>query len=75
SRFGRGVGSLPVALRTAAVLRGLVGFLTFYLAFLLRTTGGTNLWLGGLAIAAGVGSGVGVFVGGRLGRRQPEALL
>ncbi len=75
SRLARAVGSLPVALRTAAVLRGLVGFLTFYLAFLLRTAGGTNLWLGGLAIAAGVGSGVGVFVGGRLGRRKPEALL
>jgi MFS family permease len=75
ARLARALGSLPVALRTASVLRGLVGFLTFYLAFLLRTAGGTNLWLGGLAIAAGVGSGVGVFVGGRLGRRQPEALL
>lgn len=74
-RLARALGSLPVAVRTASVLRGLVGFLTFYLAFLLRTAGGTNLWLGGLAIAAALGSGLGVFVGGRLGRRKPEALL
>jgi MFS family permease len=74
-RLARALGSLPVAVRTASVLRGLVGFLTFYLAFLLRTAGGTNLWLGGLAMAAAVGSGLGVFVGGRLGRRKPEALL
>ncbi|MCM3926163.1 MFS transporter, partial [Frankia sp. AiPs1] len=69
------LGALPVALRATAVLRGLVGFLTFYLAFLLRTNGGNNLWLGGLAVAAGVGSGLGVFIGGRLGRRRPEGIL
>ncbi|WP_308194802.1 MULTISPECIES: MFS transporter [unclassified Frankia] len=75
SRLLRAMGGLPVALRASLVLRGLVGFLTFYLAFLLRTSGGTNLWLGALAICAGVGSGLGVFIGGRLGRRRPEALL
>ncbi|EIV95206.1 MFS transporter [Frankia sp. QA3] len=69
------LGALPVALRATAVLRGLVGFLTFYLAFLLRTNGGNSLWLGGLAVAAGVGSGLGVFIGGRLGRRRPEGIL
>ncbi|WP_322767158.1 MFS transporter, partial [Frankia sp. Cr1] len=74
-RLLRAMGGLPVALRASLVLRGLVGFLTFYLAFLLRTSGGTNLWLGALAICAGVGSGLGVFIGGRLGRRRPEALL
>ncbi|WP_131744658.1 MFS transporter [Frankia sp. Cppng1_Ct_nod] len=74
-RLRRVLGGLPVALRASLVLRGLVGFLTFYLAFLLRTNGGNNLWLGGLAICAGVGSGLGVFIGGRLGRRRPEALL
>jgi MFS family permease len=69
------LGALPVALRATLALRALVGFLTFYLAFLLRTNGGNNLWLGGLAAAAGVGSGLGVFVGGRLGRRRPEGIL
>jgi Major Facilitator Superfamily len=75
ARLSRVLGAIPVALRAAGVLRAAVGFLTFYLAFLLREKGGTNLWLGGLAIAAGLGSGLGVFIGGRLGRRRPEALL
>ncbi|KPM52953.1 MFS transporter [Frankia sp. R43] len=69
------LGALPVALRATLVLRGLVGFLTFYLAFLLRTNGGNNLWLGALAATAGVGSGIGVLIGGRLGRRRPEGIL
>ncbi|WP_391530325.1 MFS transporter [Candidatus Frankia nodulisporulans] len=69
------LGAMPVALRATLVLRGLVGFLTFYLAFLLRTNGGNNLWLGGLAVAAGVGSGLGVVAGGRLGQRRPEGIL
>jgi MFS family permease len=69
------LGAMPVALRATLVLRALVGFLTFFLAFLLRAGGGNNVWLGGLAVAAGVGSGLGVFVGGRLGRRRPEGIL
>lgn len=75
TRLAAALGALPVALRAALVLRGLVGFLTFYLAFLLRTSGGNTLWLGGLAVAAGVGSGLGVLVGGRLGRRRPEGII
>ncbi|SNQ51465.1 conserved membrane hypothetical protein [Frankia canadensis] len=75
ARLRGALGALPLALRATLVLRGLVGFLTFYLAFLLRTKGGNNLWLGGLAVAAGVGSGLGVFIGGRLGRRRPEGIL
>jgi MFS family permease len=68
--------AMPATFRAALVLRGLVGFLTFYLAFLLRTEGGNHLWwLGGLAIAAGAGSGLGVFVGGQLGRRRPEGII
>lgn len=74
-RVRTALGAMPVALRAALVLRGLVGFLTFYLAFLLRTGGGNSLWLGGLAIAAGAGSGLGVFIGGRLGHRRPEGIL
>ncbi|MCK9932977.1 MFS transporter [Frankia sp. Mgl5] len=75
TRFAAALGALPVALRATLVLRGLVGFLTFYLAFLLRTNGGNNLWLGALAATAGFGSGIGVLIGGRLGRRRPEGIL
>ncbi|CAO5172698.1 Integral membrane protein [Frankia sp. AiPs1] len=75
ARLRAALGAMPVALRATLVLRGLVGFLTFYLAFLLRTSGGNNLWLGGLAIAAGAGSGLGVAIGGRLGQRRPEGIL
>ncbi|MBX6389441.1 MAG: MFS transporter, partial [Frankia sp.] len=67
-------GAPPAALPASLVLRGIVGFLTFYLAFLLRTEGGTNAWLGALAAAAAVGTGLGVLIGGRLGRRRPERL-
>jgi predicted MFS family arabinose efflux permease len=52
-----------------------MGFLTFFLAFLLRTEGGDNLWLGALAASAAAGSGLGVLIGGRLGRRRPERIL
>ncbi|WP_007518048.1 MULTISPECIES: MFS transporter [Pseudofrankia] len=69
------LGGSPAALRSTLVLRTIVGFLTFYLAFLLRAEGGTSLWLGVLAAAAAVGSGLGVLIGGRLGRRRPERLL
>jgi hypothetical protein len=75
ARLRAALGALPLALRATLVLRGLVGFLTFYLAFMLRTHGGNNLWLGGLAAAAGVGSGLGVAIGGRLGHRRPEGIL
>jgi hypothetical protein len=74
-RFHAVLGELPSALRSAAALRALVGFLTMFLAFLLRKTGGTLTGLGGLAAAATLGSAVGVFLGGRLKRAKPEALL
>ena len=69
------LGASPVALRSTLVLRSIVGFLTFFLAFLLRTEGGNNLWLGALAASAALGSGLGVLIGGRLGRRRPERIL
>lgn len=69
------LGASPVALRSTLILRSIVGFLTFFLAFLLRTEGGNNLWLGGLAASAALGSGLGVLIGGRLGRRRPERIL
>jgi hypothetical protein len=74
-RLRRALGALPVALRGTCALRGLVGFLTIYMAFLLKSSGGTNAWLAALGASAGIGSGLGVVIGGRLGRRKPEALL
>jgi predicted MFS family arabinose efflux permease len=74
-RVHRILGELPAALRSAAALRALVGFLTLFLAFRAREDG---LGLGGIALlglAAGVGSAVGVFIGGRLKQVKPEVLL
>jgi MFS family permease len=74
-RVHRILGELPAALRSAAALRALVGFLTLFLAFRAREDG---LGLSGIAIlglAAGVGSAVGVFIGGRLKQSKPETLL
>ncbi len=75
SRVHRILGELPAALRSAAALRALVGFLTLFLAFRAREDG---LGLSGIAIlglAAAVGSAVGVFIGGRLKQSKPEFLL
>ncbi len=75
SRTRRILGELPAALRSAAALRALVGFLTLFLAFRARQDG---LGLAGIAIlglAAGVGSALGVFIGGRLRQSKPEMLL
>jgi MFS family permease len=69
------LGELPAALRSTAVLRALVGFLTLFLAFLLRQTGGTLTGLGALAAAATVGSAVGIFTGGRMKKVKPESIL
>lgn len=69
----RGLGGLPRALRTVLGQRTLVGFLTFFLAFELRHHG--TLGLGLLAGAAGLGSALGVALGGRLSRRRPELLM
>ncbi len=74
-RVHRILGELPAALRSASALRALVGFLTLFLAFRAREDG---LGLGGvalLALAAGVGSAIGVFIGGRLKQVKPEVLL
>jgi MFS family permease len=74
-RYRRILGELPAALRSASALRAFVGFLTLFLAFRAREDG---YGLGGIAVlglAAGVGSAVGVFVGGRLKQSKPETLL
>jgi hypothetical protein len=55
-------------------VRALVGFLTIVLAFSFREDGGGLVAIGQLGLAASVGSGAGVFLGGRLNKR-PEALI
>lgn len=74
SRFRRVLGELPSALRSAMAVRALVGFLTIFLAFSFREDGGGLLAIGLLGLAASLGSGAGVFLGGRLNKR-PEALI
>jgi len=69
------LGELPAALRSAMAVRGCVGFLTLYLAFLLKENGFGLSGVAALGVAAGVGSGVGVFLGGRLRASRPELLI
>lgn len=75
SRVRRVLGELPAALRSAMVVRGCVGFLTLYLAFLLKENGYGLSGVAALGVAAGVGSGAGVFLGGRLRASRPELLI
>jgi len=71
---------VTVSLTASASLRALSGFLTLYLAFLLRTTSGSTkdgtIALGAVVAAAAVGSFVGTTIGARLrlGRPQPLQL-
>jgi hypothetical protein len=75
SRFRRVLGELPAALRSAAAVRALVGFLTIYLAFYFRENGGGLTAIGLLGLFASVGSAIGVFLGGRLKKSKPEVLI
>lgn len=68
-----------LALRATAALRGLTGFLTIFLAFLVQAEfadGWTaTLALGGVALAAGVGSFAGTALGSRLGTAAPDRVV
>ncbi len=68
-----------LALRATAALRGLTGFLTIFLAFLVQATfadGWTaTLALGGVAVAAGAGSFLGTAAGSRLGTATPDRVV
>lgn len=76
------VGPLPTSLRTtlaaATSTRALAGFLTLFLAFLLRehpVAGISSMLLLGLVVAAaGVGNATGSFVGNRLGQHSPNRI-
>lgn len=69
------LGRVPEALRAVLPLRGLVGFLTLFLAFQIRTHHDGTLALGLLAASAAAGTGLGLLTGSRLARRRPEALI
>ncbi|MFJ6216973.1 MFS transporter [Streptomyces sp. NPDC092296] len=76
----RSVGpSVLLALRAVAALRGLSGFLTMFLAFLLRadSVGGLHpgVALGLVAAAAGLGNALGSVLGSWLRTRGPEATV
>jgi hypothetical protein len=70
-RFPRAVRD---ALVTALSVRALAGFLTTYLAFLLRRKG-SNVDVGLLAAAVALGSAVGTGLGAGLRRAAPERLM
>lgn len=77
---GRYVGaSVEMGIRANAAFRGLSGFLTLYLAFLLRENPigdmNGNLQLGLVIGAAGVGSAAGTAVGSLLKTRGPEIVI
>jgi MFS family permease len=75
SRFRRVLGELPSALRSATAVRALVGLLTIFLAFYFREHGGDLKSIGLLGLSASVGSGLGVFLGGRFKKAKPEVLI
>ncbi|MFI6562899.1 MFS transporter [Streptomyces sp. NPDC050534] len=76
----RTVGSAVThALGANAALRWLSGFLTFFLAFLLRehplTGSSAAVSLGMVAVAAGAGNALGTAVGSWLKQRAPEIII
>ncbi|MHB8341101.1 MAG: MFS transporter, partial [Mycobacteriales bacterium] len=70
-----GLGNVPAALRGVLPLRCLAGFLTLFLAFLLRSGHHGTPALAALAACAVAGSGLGLLIGFRLSGRRPEALI
>lgn len=75
SRFRQMLGELPAALRSATAARALVGFLTIFLAFYFRENDGGLKSIGALGLSASVGSGFGVFLGGRFKKAKPESVI
>jgi hypothetical protein len=78
-RIGKVMPSVVNAMRAQAALRALAGFLTLYLAFLIRThhlgTLSEGFALSALVVAAAAGGILGTGVGGRLSTAAPETLL
>jgi hypothetical protein len=68
-----------LALRATAALRGLTGFLTIFLAFLVQAEfadgWSATLALGAVALAAGAGSFIGTAAGSRLRSAAPDRVV
>jgi hypothetical protein len=68
-----------LALRATAALRGLAGFLTIFIAFLVQATfpdgWEASLALGAVAVAAGAGSFLGTVAGSRLRTTTPDRVV
>jgi hypothetical protein len=68
-----------LALRATAALRGLAGFLTIFIAFLVQATfpdgWEASLALGAVAVAAGAGSFLGTVAGSRLRTTTPDRMV
>jgi Major Facilitator Superfamily len=80
SRRLRAVGpSVLLALRTNAALRAYAGFITLFLAFLVRThpLGGLKglAAIGAIAASVAIGNGIGSALGAWLKSRAPEAIV
>lgn len=71
----RMVGDLPAGMRRMLPIRGLVGFLTIFLAFYLKSGHHGTLSLGVLALFVGVGNAAGLVLGRALQRRAPEVVI
>ena len=71
----RALGNVPAALRGVLPLRAMVGFLTLFLAFYLRSSGRGTASLGFLAGAVALGNALGLVVGRAAGRKRPELLI
>lgn len=71
----RMLGNVPSALRGVLPLRAMVGFLTLFLAFYLRSNHRGLTSLGFLAGAVAAGNALGLVVGRAAGRKRPEALI
>lgn len=72
---GRLLGNVPAALRHVLPLRALVGFLTLFLAFYLRSHARGTTSLGALAGVVAGGGLLGLLIGRAAARRRPEVLI
>ncbi len=68
-------GGIVLAVSAMAWVRAAVGFLTFHLAFWLRTAGAAKGWFGVMIVASAGGTMLGNGVAPRLRRRLREELL
>lgn len=75
TRWQRLMGLLPAAIGGACASRALTGFLTLFLAFVLRAEHRSTFDLGLLAVAIGGGSGIGSALGNVLRGRRPQLIV